>query len=295
MSGGIYVSSIQRTSYHDGPGIRTTVFLKGCPLHCPWCANPENICEWNQFWFDEDQCVGNSEGCALSLTCSRIEALARRGEICTEADIANCPMSALKKIASKYCIEGLENEVMKDRVFWGDRGGVTFSGGEPLLQARQLEPLLERMHELGIDICFETALFVAEDAVRTVMRYISRLYIDMKIMDSEDCAHYLGGDIRMYCRNLKLVASSGIPYTIRIPLIRPYTYNEKNLNRIKDILEEFDVADVEIFACHNLGDKKYIMLGKTPMACENVSEEEVDATAKMLGAEGRTVTSLQLG
>lgn len=204
-------------------------------------------------------------------------------------------MGAFRKIAFEYSIGELEEEILKDRVFWEGGGGVTFSGGEPLLWAERLEPMLVHLQELGIDICFETALFAEENAMQVVLRYATRLYVDMKILEQESCKLYLGGDIRKYLSNMEQVASSGIPYTVRIPLVRPYTYYEQNLRMIRNKLKEFKVRNVQIFACHNMGNRKYAMLGRKAVVCGLVTEKELFAAADMLGDTERKVEILRLG
>ncbi len=294
MSGELYVSNIQRMSLHDGPGIRTTVFLKGCSLHCPWCANPENMDVENQLWFDESRCVGSNERCIFIKGCGRMIARDRRGAVCMENDILKCPMHALKPVARMYDVGKLEQKINQDRHYWMNGGGVTFSGGEPLLQIVRLEPLLESLSRSGVDICFESAMFVPERLVRIALKYASRLYIDMKILDPEECLRYLGGDVKVYLRNMEIVASSGVPFIVRIPLIRPYTYQEQNICLMEKAMDRYCVPYVEIFSCHNLGDKKYAMLGKRSTHCCNVTEMELQALAERFASGGRTVRVLRL-
>lgn len=294
MSGKLCISNVQKLTLHDGPGIRTTVFLKGCSLHCPWCANPENIGVQNQLWFDEGQCVGNNERCIFSKKCNKTVAQKRQGTVCMGNDISKCPMNALKPVASLYSVEELKHDLEQDKDYWMNGGGVTFSGGEPLLQIERLEPLLESLSLIGIDICFETALFVSEQLVRIALKYSNRLYVDMKILDPEDCMRYLGGDVKVYLRNMEIIASSGVPFTIRIPLIKPYTYQERNICLIEKALDKYCVTSIEIFSCHNLGDKKYTMLGKIPIRSGNVTEKELQALAERFTSRDRAVNVLHL-
>lgn len=294
MNGRLYVSNIQKMSINDGPGIRTTIFLKGCSLHCPWCANPENIDTQNQLWFDEEQCIGNEDCCCISKMCNKIVAQGKRGDTFIEEMKLNCPLNALKTVAALYTPGQLKHELMPDRVFWMQNGGVTFSGGEPLLQIYQLEPLLRYLKDSDVDICFETALFVPSKKVQAAIQYASRMYIDMKILVQDECKQYLGGNIEQYFRNLEAVIESGVTYTVRIPLIKPYTYNDGNLYQIECALEKYRIECVEIFSCHDMAKKKYAMLGRNPVNCGNVSETELKTFANRISVRNRTVNILHL-
>jgi glycyl-radical enzyme activating protein family len=224
----LLVTKIQPYSINDGPGIRTTVFLKGCSLQCPWCANPETQSKDNEIWFDEEKCIGKSNPCLLNLGCTH-----------SFSELSVCPLGALSYVATEYsCIE-LESILLKDKPYWKNGGGITFSGGEPLLQINSLEPLLIPMRDKKVDIWFETALNVQEENVCRILRYASGLYCDMKSLIESDFSNF-GGNVELYMKNLGIIDASAIPYIIRIPLVKPYTYNEENLNRIKEYLSKLN-------------------------------------------------------
>lgn len=235
----ILVSKIQTFCLHDGPGIRTTVFLKGCSLSCPWCSNPENISPENEYWPDE-----------------------KTGEYVPVA---------------QHCTpEELFAKLTEGSAFWRDGGGVTFSGGEALLQIEALEPLLKMLKGNGVDICFETALHVPAESVALMLRYADRLYADMKD---------IRGNPAVYLNNLGMLDKSGIPYTIRIPLVKPFTCNEENLELIENELKKHNQQKVEVFKAHTLAEKKYEKLGKPFVAYDNVTNEELEEFAKRIGAD----------
>lgn len=223
----VRITNIQHFSLDDGPGIRTTVFLKGCGLACPWCSNPENI----DF---------------------EIEEYSHDGKI----DFFGYDISS----------EELENEILKDRIYYEDsNGGVTFSGGEPLLQIESLEPLLESLKEKGINICFETSLSVSQDLLEMAIEYIDDLFIDIKLLDKKEARDVLNLDVDLYYNNLELINNSSINkenITFRIPLNREYTLKEGNLDLILNLLEKYADFKVEIFKTHNLAKSKYESLNK---------------------------------
>ena len=288
----IAVTKIQSYSVHDGPGIRTTVFLKGCTLHCPWCANPETQSCENALWFDEKLCAGTDDVCSFGLECSKDRA---KQYVLNNKELGfACPTGALKHTSMEYKAEELLKRIMKDAPFIKAAGGVTFSGGEPLLQISGLEPVLEDLQDIGIDICFETALNIPAENVQLALKYADRFFVDMKSIVSEDYK-MIGGNVESYRKNIRLVDESAIPYIIRIPLVKPYTYNSENLNAIAERLLELNPQQVEVFQCHNLGSNKYSMLGRQYEPCNNVSEEEVLQAKEILSQSGKNIRILKLG
>lgn len=234
----ILLTNVQRFSLHDGPGIRTTVFLKGCSLHCPWCANPENI----------RMCPENYQKDGISGTYGRY-----------------------------VTTDKLFEELLRDRMFYGAEGGVTFSGGEPLLQMGQLEPLMARLQRQKIHMCAETSLFVPQAALEIAMRYIQLFYVDCKILDDRACKEILGGNISLYEENLKNLRQSQIPVVLRLPVIGGYTDSLRNMDLVLELIEEHRPAEVELLKEHNLGASKYISLGLKPPSLIGVADELLDA------------------
>lgn len=206
----VRITDIQHFCLHDGEGIRTTVFLKGCSIKCPWCANPECISSKIQKEFGYD----------ISLT-------------------------------------DLEREILKDEPYYKTGGGVTFSGGEPLLQIRFLEPLLKSLKLKNINVCFETALFVPPENLSRANFYADEFIVDIKMLNPETTRDVLKGDINQYFNNLGHLDLSKT--TFRIP-VTEYSLNDSNL--ILDLLKEFTPQKVEIFKLHNLAKRKYEILEK---------------------------------
>lgn len=237
MSENVLVTNIQRFSLHDGPGIRTTVFLKGCSLRCPWCANPENL------------------------------------RMCPEPYIKDGVSGEYGRYVN---CEELYGELVKDRMFYVEGGGVTFSGGEALLQIDRLEPLLIRLKEERIHMCVETALFVSEEQMALALKYIDMFYVDIKLLDAAACRRVLHGDLKCYERNLRSLFSSDIPVVFRIPIIGGYTDGIENLDRVERLLKQFRPLKVELLKEHNLGAKKYETLGMVPPSLTGVTEEKLE-------------------
>lgn len=203
----ILITNIQRYCLHDGPGIRTTVFLKGCNLHCPWCENPENIHMEQEEYIDSNGSHG-IYGKMVSLE-----------EIFTEA--------------------------VKDKAFYIEGGGVTFSGGEPLLKIIELEPLIFQLRKHGINTCVETALFVERKNVKIASQIIDLFIIDLKIVDKTLCQRIIGGQMDLYLSNLRFLKETGKIIWIRVPLIPHYTSSKNNLDRIIQILKEVNPERVD--------------------------------------------------
>lgn len=292
---GIYVSNIQRMSLHDGTGIRTTIFLKGCPLHCPWCANPETQKFGNQYWYDKERCIGNETSCFVQsgMNCNICKKMIGDEVKCDDTS-HQCYVEALKPIATVYSENELYNELIKDVPFWMKDGGVTFSGGEVLSQINQLERLLKKLKDDKINICFETAFFGKEQDVRTLIRYSDFVYVDMKIINREKCKEIIGGEIDNYLRNLKILDVSNKPYIIRIPLVKGYTYTNDNLNDLLNTICQLREPNVEILSGHHLGKKKYEMCNKKYEDFEELTEEELQSVHELFVNTGINVKVLRV-
>jgi pyruvate formate lyase activating enzyme len=246
----VVVTNIQRMCMHDGPGIRTTVFLKGCSLHCPWCSNPENI------HFEQEEYKKNG---------------------------------SIGIYGKPYDMEELYAEIIKDRKFFGSKGGVTFSGGEPLLALSALLPLLQRLKEDGIHICVETALHVNTENLKAVLPYIDLFFADMKILQPDLCREVLGGEVTLYLHNLDVLQYESVPFIVRIPCNLEYTLREDNFRLILEWMTNHPHISVEIFATHSLGKSKYESLGLECKEWKAFSTEELEEIAAKIRACGNEV------
>lgn len=236
------VTNIQRFSLHDGPGIRTTVFLKGCSLRCPWCSNPENLNPYIESYIKDGK-----EGL----------------------------------YGKEYNVDEVFNEVMKDKNFYDNEGGVTFSGGEALLQARELVGLFKRFKEAGITTAIETCLFAPTDNLILLIPFIDFFYVDMKILDGVKCKETIKGNLNLYKTNLDFLTKEK-KITIRIPVIGGYTDDENNRRLVvEEIVKHKDsIIKIELIKEHNLGDSKYKSLRWDLPIYKGVSEELMEQYMK---------------
>lgn len=240
----ILITNIQRFSLHDGPGIRTTVFLKGCCLRCPWCSNPENLSSQPQKYIKD----------GISGIYGRY-----------------------------YTSDELVRECLKDRNFYNGRlcsaqwnintaaqidllpGGVTFSGGEALLQIQAILPAITILHENGIHIATETCLFVPEENLVTAIECIDLFYIDMKILNVYKAKEIEKGNLELYLSNLHTLLtwrdkqSHVKPVVVRIPVIGTYTDDLLNRTLVHDLIAKYkkEIIKIELIKEHNLAESKY--------------------------------------
>lgn len=258
----ILVTNIQEFSLSDGPGIRTTVFFKGCAIHCPWCANPENIKSRIEWSFDEKKCIGSDDICTLDSRCNQVVAKQRAGKDLETNEEFICYADALTEVGTYYTQEELLEVILKDSGFWHGTGGVTFSGGEPFLQLQLCEDLLKRLKVKGIEVIVETSLFALKPAIEKTLTYIDLLYIDFKILNDDKCKKILGGDIDQFIDNFSLIQCNRKKYIARMPIVDGLTNNIENIERFIYLINRYKPQKVEIFSVHNLGAEKYRKMGE---------------------------------
>ena len=235
----ILLTNIQRFSLHDGPGIRTTVFLKGCSLRCPWCSNPENLSSQPQR-YRKDGIEGTY------------------GKWVTPDELVQ---ECLKD-------KGYYDGKLNDPTLWGITdakdieklpGGITFSGGECILQMDKLVSVCESLHENDVHIAVETALFVPSGLLTLAIQHIDFFYVDMKILDADCCKEVEKGNLGLYLSNLEMLLNSGAPVVIRVPVIGGYTSTPENRAAVKKLVGQYKhrILMVELIKEHNLGESKY--------------------------------------
>lgn len=293
MRGSIF--NIQRYSIHDGPGIRTTVFFKGCPLKCQWCHNPESQKQEKEIMIYPNKCIG----CGFCVKACKTGALTFENGIinfnknlcknCGECCDA-CPTSARTVVGDYIEVQELLKEIKKDEVFYEEsHGGVTFSGGEPLSQGEFLEDILKRCKEEGIHTTVDTSGYGSEDTIRRIVPYVDLFLYDLKSMDDSIHKKYIGVSNKVILGNLKLIGELGGNIFIRIPLIPGVNdWRGQIQSFISFIKNVKGILQVNILPYHNISQEKYNRL-KREYKCENIKEpvaEELDEVKSIFESAG---------
>lgn len=268
----INLLDIQRMSSEDGPGLRTTVFLKGCPLECVWCHNPESISARGEVLWHGDRCMACAS-CAdvcpqegLSLGSERL-ILDRAGCQACFRCVDACPTAALEAKGRKVAVEELVKELLKDAAYWGEDGGVTLSGGEALLQEETMD-LLASLKEAQAQTAVDTCGAVPEERLRRALEHTDIVLYDLKLADTEAHRAFARAGNEQVLRNLAVVfewarATPGRVW-IRTPVIPGATDSDENIRGIAHILDEgADMVERwELCAFNNLGSSKYAAIDR---------------------------------
>ena len=260
---------IKRYALHDGPGIRTTLFLKGCPLRCVWCHNPESWSSAAQRLYKAAKCIGCAscvDACpegALKLTPEGVRPTGRPCRVCGECADA-CPALAMEICGREWPLDELMDEVEKERgVMTGSGGGVTLSGGEPLLHPDYTMALLAELGRRGFHRTVDTTLYASPEVVRAVAAACDLFLVDLKVMDPDAHRRYTGVSNELIMDNLRLLTSLGKPYWIRIPLITEVNASEANIAATAAFLRSLDRLpdEVNLLPYHDIGKGKHERLG----------------------------------
>jgi len=292
----ITVFDIKRFAVHDGPGIRTTLFLKGCPLNCRWCHNPEGIAPDRQLWYFPNQCLK----CGDCLSVCPEDALSLHdGGIqihrdkciscgkCTEI----CPTEALHFLGRTMDLDEIEEELLKDLPFFEESGGgITLSGGEPLKRIEEAAQILERMNRRGIHTAVESSLFVSHSSLKSILPFVDYFLADLKLIDSDEHSLYTDVPNEKILDNIRLLAETEKDVLIRIPLIPGFTDGIANLEGIGDFLNSLNRAlPVELMNFNPLARDKFRILGRPyePAGVDKpFSREDMDRFREILNRKG---------
>jgi len=260
------VLNIQKYSIHDGAGIRTTVFFKGCPLACRWCHNPESQRYQRELLFHKDRCVGCG---ACADVCPHGAAMPLDREACRAcgACVDACAHDAREWAGRTYEIRELVQAVEKDRMFYEQSGGgVTLSGGEVLAQDMDyITELARRLYEKGFSVDIDTCGHVPYERFQRVLPYTDTFLYDIKLMDPEAHKLYTGVDNRLILENLKRLSADGGKINIRLPLIEGVNASDAHIRAVIAFLKEENirVCRVNLLKYHSTGSSKYGKLGRT--------------------------------
>lgn len=272
------VMDVQRFSLHDGPGIRTTVFLMGCNLRCRWCHNPESWCMERRMMFYAGRCKQCGK-CALLCPngAHYFDAQGHRMDLslcmgCDKLDdcAACCVAEAMAVCGREYAPEELVDLLSRDRLFYGEDGGVTFSGGEAMLQTEFLRQCLAFCKEQGLHTCVDTAANVPQEELLNVAENCDLFLIDLKAMDETRHHRLCGTGNRQILENIRLLGKLGKPMWIRIPLVDGENTLEEELCAMADFLMEMpSLQQVDLFPVMNHAQDKYRALN---LASERFNE-----------------------
>lgn len=307
------VYDIQSFSVQDGPGVRTTVFFKGCPLHCPWCHSPESQSFKKQLSFLSQRCTGLDdchsrcmEACPLdaiepgetaksSLTGEDMLRIHVKRDLCTNCGdcCARCYPGALSICGTDYTVEELVQRVLRDKMFFRDNGGITVSGGECLCQIDVVEQLLSRMKEEGVGTAVDTTGFVPWETIERILPLTDLFLYDIKHMDSAKHKAATGVPNELIHENARRIASAGGKMQIRVPVIPRFNDDKENLLATALFCRELGdaVTGVQLLPYHNLGVMKHLRISDTPVA-EAVppSEAAMAEAAELFRAQGVPAT-----
>jgi pyruvate formate lyase activating enzyme len=266
------VFNIERFATRDGPGIRTTVFLKGCPLRCLWCSNPESMKPFPQMMYFErlcQRCYRCVDVCAYGATKANAEgAIEIDRSLCTDCGkcVEACPAKAREISGKLMTVDEVLEEVKQDSLFYQNSGGgVTASGGEPTQQPEFARELFRRCQDAAIHTCLDTCGFARAEILQSVLEFTSLVLFDVKHMDSAKHKKLTGVDNSLILDNLRMVAGQAKPVIVRVPLIPGYNDSEVNLRALAKLMNELGLKRVDILPYHNYGLSKYERLG---MVCE---------------------------
>ena len=299
MAKGI-IFDIKRYAIHDGPGIRTTVFLKGCSLRCQWCHNPEGIKSKPEIVLRSTRCAKECSECvsvcpqvAISKNGNFIEIDQDKCDLCGVCDDV-CVYEALEIVGREVTVKEVMDEIEKDRIFFDESGGgITFSGGEPLMQIDFLETLLKEIKKKNIHVTLDTSGYVSFEDLERVSRKVDLFLYDIKIMDKEKHEKYTGVSNKLILENLRKLSERGKPVAVRIPLVSGINDDDQNIQMLAEYLHGLkNIKQISLLAYHRGGCEKYKRLKrkeKFAKTFNSPSDERIEEIKKILTGSGFSV------
>jgi glycyl-radical enzyme activating protein len=266
------IFDIQGFSVHDGPGCRTVIFLKGCPLRCGWCANPEGLISLPEIMYYKSECVKDHfciDSCphhAISFK-NKDHFITINSTICKDCTDAKCiracHQNALRIAGYYITVEELMKKIQRDRQYWGIRGGITLSGGEPLFQPEFATDILKQCHDSYIHTALETCGYVSYKIYEYALNYVDWIFFDVKHLNSEIHQQGTGVPNELILKNATRIAAQGnYRMIIRMTIIPGYNDSAKNVASTAKFIKKIGLQEVNILPLHHLGTSKYELLGK---------------------------------
>lgn len=289
-----YVFNIQPYTLHDGPGIRTMVFLNGCPLRCQWCSNPESQSPLPELGLKVSKCIGIGQ-CGLCIPVCPTHALTanKDGKASITRDYCNacfactaeCPCEALHVFGSLRSVDEVMQAVEADSVFYGrSGGGMTLSGGEPLLQGEFAIELLREAKRRRIDTAIETCGYVDWQVLKEAAVYTNTVFFDIKCVDAAKHQAFTGVDNTLIMSNLCKLAEQfpQLSIVVRTPLVPGFNDSAEDITRIIEFLRQLRAVTYAVLPYHRLGTPKYEYLGREYPLGDAVLNPETEKTVKEL-------------
>ena len=263
------IFDIKHFAVHDGKGIRTTVFFKGCPLHCVWCHNPESQAASEQFGFLQHKCV-NCGACVMVCP-TGAQKLDENHKHIFDRSLCNmcglcvsvCHRKALTKYGKKVTVEEILPELLQDIDFYEEsNGGVTLSGGEPLLQIDFCEELLRQLKDANVNTAVDTCGFAPWESINRILPFTDTFLYDIKHMDPKKHCDYTGQRNELIIDNLRKLNKCGAKIEIRMPFIPSYNDDEANLRAMGELLGGMKMVErVKVLPYHEFARTKYVSIG----------------------------------
>ncbi len=293
------VFDIKKFSIHDGPGIRTTIFLKGCPLQCAWCHNPEGISPLPEIHLWEQRCIACGEcvdACPESAVSFQGDLRLWDREICTRCGrcAGICPAETVQLIGKSMSIPEVIAEIEKDNIYYDQSGGgVTFSGGEPLNQTSFLNALLKKCKELKIHTAVDTSGLSPWKNYQEIIPFTDLFLFDLKIMDDDRHKEFTGASNRLILDNLEKLIEAGKYIVVRVPVIPGINDHPENIAETSTFLSSLGgIQNIDILPYHRIASDKYRRMESEYQLKEiqPPSSEEMETIANQFRTAGFTVT-----
>jgi pyruvate formate lyase activating enzyme len=292
------IFDIKKYAIHDGPGIRSTVFFKGCPLACRWCHNPEGLTVESQRIYRQERCIGCGECIqicpqkGLTQTAAGVARDPAKCDLCqTCAD--HCPSEAIEFVGRKVTVDEVIAEIKKDIAFYDESGGgITFSGGEPLMQPEFLLQLLEACAELDLHRTVDTTGYADSELLLQVAQKTDLFLYDLKLMDAAKHRDFTGVSNRRILYNFRMLAKYGARIQVRVPIIPGINNDAENIDRTAALVSDLPgVEQIAILPFHNSARGKYGRLGMECLSSdiESPSDEHMKIIAGRLERSGLQV------